>query len=330
MQTRKFTRAGPLGFPQPEVIEETIVKDGTFVRKVVQTVLVDHKTKGRRVESLTIDEYRKKKKTDPWPPTPTRISLDHDAIRKLLIYLLAHKEFLRLQRSTTYTLLTGASELSELSGEELDSLVNLVRQASLQGKLNSLLDANVLKNLNAAVQQARYKEAIDKLQQMLADPSLSEDDYKKWFNEHNWVFGAEYSGTEASSRVGWASRGDIILRTVDGYLDIVELKLPTHEVLIYDKSHDTFYPSSEVSKAIAQVIKYFQETEDSRLQLEVKENLPFLKPRGRIVIGRSTAWDRKQYDALRRINAALQSVQVLTYDHLFDSAKRLTAYYEHP
>ena len=59
---KRFIKVGNLGYPEEEIIERQILKDGTFVKKVVQTVIVDHKTKGRRLESLTFDEFRKLKK----------------------------------------------------------------------------------------------------------------------------------------------------------------------------------------------------------------------------------------------------------------------------
>lgn len=326
---KRFVKSGNLGYPEEEIIEQQILKDGTFVKKVAQTVIVDHKTQGRRVESLTFDEFRKAKKNEPWPEAATsRITLDHEAVRKLLNYLLAHKELLKLQRSSFYTLLTGTHELSELDPSELSALVALVQAAAEQGKLAEIIKPEALQNINAAIHQARYKSAIDQLSQMLANPVLTEDNYKKWFLEHHWVFGTDYLGPEDGTKIGWASKGDIVLRSVDGYQDLVELKLPTAEVLKHDRSHKNWFPSTEVSMALAQVIKYFQETEDARMMLAQKEKLPFLKPRARIVIGRSNAWEQEQYDALRRLNAILQNIQIVSYDYLLSIAKRMIEYYE--
>lgn len=326
---RRFIKSGNVGFPGPETIESEVLKDGTFVKKVAQTVLVDHRTHGRRVESLTLAEFRKRKKVDPWPQDATsRISLDHEAVRNLLNYLLLQKEFLRLQRSTTYTLLTGASELSDLKPAELSALISLVQIAAKRGKLSEVVTPEAIDNFSAAIQQARYKAAIDQLRGMLADSTLSEEVYRRWFVEHHWVFGTEYLGPEKTTKIGWESKGDIILRSVDGYQDLIELKLPAVPALNYDQSHNSWYPSAELAKAIAQVIKYFQETEDARMILAEKEKLPFLKPRARIVIGRSKDWDQDRFDALRRLNASLQNIQIMTYDHLVGSAERMVQYYE--
>ena len=326
---KRFIKSGNLGYPEAETVERQTLKDGTFVKKVAQTVIVDHSTQGRRIESLTLDEFKKKTKSEPWPETATtRITLDHDSIKKLLEYLIAHKEFLKLQHTTFYNLITGTHELSELKPSELSALVSLVQTAAKQGKLADIVKPDALQNFNAAIHQAQFKNAIAEISKMLPIESLSEDDYKKWFLTHHWVFGTEYLGPEDGTKIGWAVKGDIVLRSIDGYQDLIELKLPTAEILKYDASHKNWYPSVELSKAVAQVIKYFQETEDARMILAQKEKLPFLKPRARIVIGRTNAWEQDQYDALRRLNASLQNIQIMSYDYLLSIARRMVSYYE--
>lgn len=323
----KFIKSGNLGFPEEQILERNILKDGTFVKKVAQMTIVDHKTKGRRVESLTIDEYRRKKKTEPWPNESTRITLSYEALSELLKYLLAQDEFLKLQKSTRYTLLTGATDLSQLGSAEIEALISLVQNAANSGKLSDVINLDTINNIAAAIQQTRYKDAVNELKTMLSNKH-DEDSYRKWFLVHPWVFGTEYLRPESNKQLGWKAKGDIILTSVDGYQDIIELKLPTAKVLIYDDSHDNWYPSQELSLTIAQVAKYIHESEDERTTIALKEKLPFLKPRARIVIGRSHDWEEKQSHALRRLNAALHNIQIMTYDHLLMSASRMIQYYE--
>jgi len=320
---KTYVQSGNVGFPHSEIL-----KDGPYVRRIAQSVIVTHKTKGKRVESITIEEYKRRKQSDSWPEEPKKITLEHEELQKLLNYLIAHKEILKLSTSTTYTLFEGITSLSDLSAEELDKLVQLVRRAAGLGKLKEIMKPELVENLSAALQQARYKESIKQLETMLGNPSLPEDDYKKWFKRHHWVFGTEYAAIENGDKIGWAAKGDIVLRSLDGYQDLVELKLPTANILLEDKSHNNWYPSADLSKAIAQVMKYFQETEDARSMLVTREKLAFLKPRGRIVIGRSETWEQEQFDALRRINDGLHNIQVMTYDQLLARAGQMVQYYE--
>jgi hypothetical protein len=327
--SRLFYKTGNLGFPETQTIETETIKDGTFVKKIVDTVLVDHNTKGRRIESICISEFKKNKKADQWPSVPiNKITLDNASLVNLVNYLELHKEFLKFDSSTTYRLLTGVEQLSELNTIELDSLVQLVKKAAKQDKLKDMVQPDVINNFSAAIQQARYKSAMLEIETMILNTTLSEASYNKWFIDHHWVFGTEYLGTEDGKKIGWASKADIVLRSVDGYQDFIELKLPSAEVLKWDSSHSNWYPSVELSKAIAQVIKYFQETADARMLLAEKEGLAFLKPRARIVIGRHVGWDQAQFDALRRLNSSLQNIQIMTFDHLLQSAGQMVKYYE--
>jgi Shedu protein SduA, C-terminal len=202
--------------------------------------------------------------------------------------------------------------------------------AATEGKLTEIVRPEVVRNFNAAIQQARYKNALAELDAMLSRPELAEVEYRKWFLKHDWIFGTEYLGLGPSIRVGWAAKGDIVLRTVDGYEDLIELKLPGIEILNKDSSHDNWYPSADLTKAIAQVIKYFQDSEDVRLALIEKEGLTFLKPRARIVAGRSYGWESAKRDALRRLNSALQNIQILTYDNILEAGHRLVKCFEAP
>jgi hypothetical protein len=326
---KRFVKSGNLGYPAPETIEELELEDGTFVRKVIQTVIVEHKTSGKRVESMTLRQFRKRRKADPWPVVPEfTVRLNSEGVGKLFAYLQAQPEFFDLSQSTTYTVLTGTGPLSATQAQQLQVLAAALQRVAKEGRLNAYIAPETLDNLGAAIQQTRYKKALAELRKMLSDESLKELHYRAWFLENRWILGTEYIGVEPSSKLGWSSEGDIILRSVDGYQDIVELKLPSAKVLNFDKSHDNWYPTADLSSAVAQVIKYFHESEDARLLLAEKEDLPFLKPRAKIVIGRSVGWTKAQFDALRRLNAAMQNVQVLTYDHLVQTAEALIEHYE--
>ena len=321
VQKGKFVKAKDKDVSFPE---EIILQEGSFVKKVAQTTIVQHKTKGRLVESLDIDTYRKARKADPWPDAPeTHTLLTRPEIIKLWEYLATHRELKKLGETSNYLLIKVGEDFPDLDVSQQEMLVKLIEQ----GALKDVLRPEVLGNVSAAVQQSKYKQALEDLGKML-EGSKSEADYRGWFLEHPWIFGTEYEKPEETTRIAWASKGDIILTSIDGYQDIIELKLPSFDVLNYDDSHKSWYPSSDLSKALAQVVKYIQDTEDDRRTLEDEEGLPFLKPRARIVIGRSTGWDGEKLAALRRLNSAFQNIQIMTYDHLIAIGSRMVTYYE--
>jgi len=118
------------------------------------------------------------------------------------------------------------------------------------------------------------------------------------------------------------------MQTTDGYLDLIELKRPDSPVLRQDASRNNYFFSGEVSQAIAQAAGYITTTEQNRHMLAQTENLFFLKPRARIVIGRTLDWDQKMNDALRILNGSLHFIEVWTYDHLLAMADQMVKLYE--
>ena len=87
---------------------------------------------------------------------------------------------------------------------------------------------------------------------------------------------------------------DYLFPTVDGFVDILEIKLPKHEVIKADASHSGAWMwSPETNKAIGQVINYLAEIDRLRLEIEkrIKSvyelNISLLKPRAYTLIGNS-------------------------------------------
>ena len=64
-------------------------------------------------------------------------------------------------------------------------------------------------------------------------------------------------------------------------------RFSTRSILLPDASHKTFYPSQELSRALAQAMHYLQVIEDHRLQLVklVKSFWPFFRLMITLLIG---------------------------------------------
>jgi hypothetical protein len=54
-----------------------------------------------------------------------------------------------------------------------------------------------------------------------------------------------------------------------------------------------------------------------------------IRPRVRIVIGRSSTWSEEQHEAFRRLGATLHDIEIMAYDHVIERALQLVARYEH-
>ena len=281
---KMFVKAGAVGFPQEELLEE-IIHDGKKVKKQAQLTVIHHKS-GVQCR-LALNEFTVDK--DGTLTQTGHIPLNEEATDKLFKYLLSKDKFSEIAHTTFYTVV---ESIAPLDKQAIEQLANLIRRAVRNKQIVNVLPSDVVTNFSAVVHQIRYKKAITELETMLG-AEHTEKEYESWFLENHWIFGTEYLQTE-DVKIGWRTSGDIILTSVDGYQDIVELKLPTEEVLLRDDSHDNWYPSAGLSKAISQATKYIQESEDTRTIIESKEGVPFLKPRAKIVIGRSLSWTNNE------------------------------------
>lgn len=81
--------------------------------------------------------------------------------------------------------------------------------------------------------------------------------WQNWIYENNWLFGIQYQKPIQREKVGFDNIPDFIFPTLDGFIDILEIKKPTHDVVLGDPSHPgSFVWSFEANKAIGQVVNY--------------------------------------------------------------------------
>jgi len=192
-----------------------------------------------------------------------------------------------------------------------------------------LLDAKKdgIKNLFAAVKQAKNVKALKEIEDLVINEA-NESKLEAWIKENEWVFGIEYIRRLDVTRIGLHSDADMLVESLDGFVDLIELKKASVSPLFNkDSSHKCFYPSADLSKVIGQTIHYLTTMEEQRHQLKSGDGLNVLKPRAKIVIGQSSKMDDKERDALRRFNDTLHNIEVLTYDEIKSRAKRIVKHY---
>lgn len=113
--------------------------------------------------------------------------------------------------------------------------------------------------------------------------------------------------------------------TIDGFVDVLEIKLPKDDVLVEDSSHkESWKWTSETNSAIGQVVNYLTEIDrlrlenENKIQNETGNKVLFLKPRAFILIGNSQDWSNQKKEALRKLNYYLHNIEVITYKDLLD------------
>lgn len=186
-----------------------------------------------------------------------------------------------------------------------------------------------VKNLYASVKQAKNKKALAELERLLAGNS-SEHALETWIKENDWVFGIEYLRKLEDTRIGLHQDTDLLVESLDGFVDLIELKKASAKPLfIEDTSHPgCYFPSAKLSQVIGQTIHYLSIMNDQRFPLKSEDGINVLKPRAKIVIGKSSDLNGKEKEALRKLNDTLHGIEVLTYTEISQRAKKLVDNYD--
>ncbi|MGI9167221.1 MAG: Shedu anti-phage system protein SduA domain-containing protein [Pyrinomonadaceae bacterium] len=169
------------------------------------------------------------------------------------------------------------------------------------------------------------RSAVAQLRLFLDSGEAAEPVYQKWCETHSWAFGNAYVVRDDVREISTGDTLDLLLpNVIAGYRDIVELKRPDMQVLVYDREHKNFYFSSEVSKAIGQCHRYLDVLHEVAANgLRDRPEVVAYHPRATIVIGRSQGWGEPQLRALHGLNRRLSGLTVMTYDHLLAQGERL-------
>lgn len=305
---------GNLGFS-----DEIVVHDGERTRTVVKATLIRRPDGTPHSVQLSIDRFDRASKRDPWPTTPTRhIPLDGPAFDALFAHMAAWKEILPHGRSTRYvTLLVGDERLDTRGVLEL--LAGFRRNPRAFLPVLRLLSEDDAEALQAASNLARMRRSRDELVALI-DRDPPERELQTWFEEHPWIFGSEYVAREDRRRFGIDTEGDFVMRSADDFIDLFELKKASAPVLRWDASHSAWSPTRDLAEAIGQALKYAESLDDHKMILRDRFDLPVVYPRVRVVIGRSVDWNEAQRRALRRLNAHLNGIELLTFDQVLARA----------
>lgn len=167
-----------------------------------------------------------------------------------------------------------------------------------------------------------------RLEDLINDPSVQERDLQSFF-EHNphLLAGTSYDRVVPHPVLVRDESGplipDFMLEPVDGFADVLDLKLPRVPIVAGRK--DRMRPAAPVSEALAQVREYRAYFEDPAHREAVQERyaLQAYRPTVAVVIGRDPGPGRDRFE-LRRIWDDLPGhVNLMTYDELLRQVRRI-------
>jgi hypothetical protein len=149
----------------------------------------------------------------------------------------------------------------------------------------------------------------------------NEEVWQRFFSENSWILGSDFVEILDERRLDVENITDYLLKSYDGFVDIVELKLPTEEFWTTD-----YIPRSELTAASMQCNRYILQTERKINDLEFNKKIkrtPIVKPRITLIYGRSEDWGEEEREAYRVLNSSYTNLNIISYDHLLERAKRL-------
>lgn len=268
-------------------------------------------------------------------PTPhiisSRISLDecHENFWKLIDYIQSLRQ-VKVPKDGLVVMPREEKKFLEKIRVNKEFIQTILQSCSTPEVQNLLIEAQKedVNNLFAAVKNAKNIKALEELNTLIENKSVSEYSLESWIKENDWVFGIEYTRRLDATRIGIHSDADLLVESLDGFVDLIELKLPSVKLFNEDLSHKCFYPSGKLAQVIGQTTNYISIMEDSRFTLKSEDELNILKPRAKIVIGRSLNMSNKEKEALRKLNDTLHNIEIMTYDEILHRSKRIVSQYQ--
>lgn len=284
--------------------------------------------------TLDIIKYTKKP-SETWDKSEHNkiiLSTDqpHQSLLKLVNALKAQKDL--YHRSNSEVVILDPEEANLFKQIKTDNLtfINKILASFQTAEAKELLlkiSNEDLTNLYASIKHIKNKQALDKLNELIKE-EVNENEFQNWININTWVFGTEYIKKYDTRKIGIHNQADFIVESLDGFTDLIELKKSDVNLFEKDSDRNLYYPSQFLSQVIGQAIHYIKTMEDHRSVLKENDELEVLKPRVKIIIGRSNKLVYDEKKALRLLNSTLHGIEIITYDEILIRAKKIIETYE--
>jgi hypothetical protein len=301
-----------------EYIKSATLKEGPRSKTTAVFFRNKHKSSNNYIISLKISHNAKD--SNGWlieKPDKT-ITLINEQIDELINYI-----------QTNYTPLSlGEDSYISLSNDSLSKILKQVSELNIQPDelVNKLYESGVLtENLSVAITAAERKNIIALFEKKIS-LNESESFWQEWFNKNKWILGSEYIKILTERAIDEHHIADYIMQSVDGFLDLVEIKKPNLRFWTEPDSHGNYRPSADLVAAITQCLNYIYRVERKADSDDFRERVGgvrTVKPKCMLVYGRSVDWNEKQYEAFRILNSAYNQLHIITYDQLLVRSKGL-------
>jgi len=256
------------------------------------------------------------------------VTLDSTSLELLVEGVKVHQLVAARPSGGRYILIKSPENTAEIGDMEpaaaAGSLLRVLSRPDIAKHISThVLDDTLADALRAALRLQEVRRAIDELRSHLEQKLSDEALYQEWCRRHSWAFGIAHVEADSVRHIAVGDTVDLLLPSLlSGYRDVVELKRPDMNVLLFDAQHRNYYFSPETSKAIGQVHRYLDmASEQLHSGLHDHPQVVAYHPRATIVIGRSGDWPQTTLKALHGLNSRLHGITVMTFDQLLAQAE---------
>lgn len=175
---------------------------------------------------------------------------------------------------------------------------------------NTIVQFEKLLNDNDAFKDCKEKLGVGK----------DEGVWQKFFEANPWILGSDFVGILSERVIDEESTTDIPVGDYDGFVNIIELKLPGANFWTAEN-----IPTADLTKALMQCARYVTEME-RRMNDKKKTDalgVDILKPRITLIYGRSKEWSKESREQFKILNSSFHNIAILSYDHVLQRAKRI-------
>ena len=221
----------------------------------------------------------------------------------------------------------GLTEFIE-ADEDAAELFKKVRDLGISDEkvASKLIESGILtENMSVAITAAERNNAVHDFEASL-DQEPTESFCQDWFSRNKWILGSDYLNILPERDIDAHDIADYLMRSIDGFVDVVEIKRPDLPFWAGPDSHGNYYPTSHLTAAIAQCLNYLYRIELQSNSVEFMEHVggaKTVKPQCLLVYGRSDDWGEDKMKPMRILNAAYHQLHIMTYDQLLARAKQL-------
>lgn len=223
-----------------------------------------------------------------------------------------------------------------LSEKDKDAILGLVNEFSEATSANIKprvfnQQIGLVKNSKNISQKLYLQPVIKKFEAILKKGKQEESEWQDFFKAHLLDFNTNYHLLIDKQNVDIGIKiPDFLAVDNYNYIDVIEIKRPDTELLLFDKSHKTYYWSAEVAKAISQTENYIHAlatgSDKIATYLRTRRGLDVraVRPKGIMIIGANDQLlDAVKSESFRILNDSLKNITIVTFDDVLINLKSL-------